>query len=135
MNKLMYDSCATADRTMRSVAPSCFAMDINYYENDSKCRPQLGIIGGTNVSHGERQLLVDVESNLQGRTYPATLCPSYQNGPAVDGLLRPVEYIKPVTHPAIDMVHKKHLPSCSTRLLSAPDWRAIGLGGGRGCPR
>ena len=50
-------------------------MDPIRYENCNKCRNELGLIGGTNVSH-IRGNLVDLETELRGQTRHASLCPS-----------------------------------------------------------
>ena len=71
---------------------------------------QLGVVGGTNVSHIHGNL-VDLENNLRGQTYPVTNCSQYKYSPPKGNTLQGKEYIKPITHPKID-TRLKHLDSC-----------------------
>ena len=50
------------------------------YENANKCRIDLGVVGGSNVSHIKGNL-VDLETDLRGQTRRTTKCPTrlYQN--------------------------------------------------------
>ena len=50
------------------------------YENCKKCRHELGIVGGSSVSHIQGNL-VDLETDLRGQTRRTTKCPTrlYQN--------------------------------------------------------
>ena len=45
------------------------------YENCNKCRMDLGVVGGTAVSHIKGNL-VDLETDLMGITRKASLCPT-----------------------------------------------------------
>jgi hypothetical protein len=108
MNRTRYDQCATVDYLKRSTTPFDYVTDIQRYEHTSKCRPDVGILAGTNVSHLQ-QAIVDVENNLQGRDRPVTRCPEYLFAP---GEASGHEYIKLVQHPEILEGAKKHLPSC-----------------------
>jgi hypothetical protein len=74
-NRLKYDSCAYEKKIKESVSPSHYMLDPIRFENCNKCRPEFGVVGGTNVSL-ERKNLVDVESDLRGQTRKASQCPS-----------------------------------------------------------
>ena len=50
-----------------------YLLDPVKYENYSKCRNQLGLVGGANVSHIKGNL-VDLESDLKGQTRRHSLC-------------------------------------------------------------
>ena len=45
------------------------------YENANKCRMDLGVVGGTAVSHIKGNL-VDLETDLRGQTRRTTKCPT-----------------------------------------------------------
>ena len=74
-NKLMYDQCAYQTRLGESMGTLEYMLDSSMYENVNRCRVDLGIVGGSNVSHIKGNL-VDLESDLFGVTRKATLCPS-----------------------------------------------------------
>lgn len=111
MNRLIYDTCAYTEQLNQSVSPLSYMLDPIKYEHCNKCRIELGLVGGTAVSHVSGSL-VDLENNLIGLDRPGTHCSSYKYTPVGPG--QPVqgkEYIKPVCHPAIDTT-MKHLRPC-----------------------
>jgi hypothetical protein len=111
MNRTIYDPCAYKQQVQESVAPIHYIMDPIRYENCNKCRMELGIVGGTAVSHVAGNL-VDLENDLRGANRPSTRCPSYKFQPPKEGEpLRGKEYIKPVCHPTID-TSMRHLKPC-----------------------
>lgn len=110
MNRTRYDSCSYNQELHQSVAPVSYVLDPIKYEHCNKCRVELGMIGGTAVSHISGNL-VDLENDLRGQNRPATKCPQYKYLPRDDGLLQGKEYIKPVCHPKID-TRPRHLPAC-----------------------
>lgn len=73
-NRLMYDTCEYKTKLNESVSPLNYMLDSSRYENCNKCRMDLGIIGGSNVSHIKGNL-VDLETDLFGITRKASLCP------------------------------------------------------------
>jgi hypothetical protein len=85
-------------------------MDPIKYEHASKCRMELGIVGGTAVSHVTGNM-IDLENDLRGANRPGTMCPSYQYLPGDGRTVQGKEYIKPVVHPVVD-TQMNHLPSC-----------------------
>ena len=111
MNKLMYDNCATTEAINQSVSPLHYMLDPIKYEHCNKCRIELGLVGGTAVSHVNGDL-VALENNLIGLDRPGTLCSSYKFTPPAPGApLQGREYIKPVCHPEID-TSMRHLRPC-----------------------
>jgi hypothetical protein len=109
-NRLRYDKCAYKQFLVQSVSPIEYSLDPIKYEHCNKCRMELGILGGTAVSHVTGNL-VDLENDLRGQTRPVTHCPEYKSQPIPGNTLESKEYIKCVQHPSIDLT-KKHLPSC-----------------------
>ena len=111
MNRLTYDCCAYSKALSESVAPLDYMMDTSKYEHCNKCRIELGVVGGTAVSHVSGNL-VDLENNLLGLDRPNTKCPSYKFLPPAPGQpLQGKEYITPVQHAPID-TNLRHLPAC-----------------------
>jgi hypothetical protein len=111
MNRLIYDSCAYSASLGESMAPVEYMLDLVAHEHCDKCRVDIGIVGGTNVSH-VNGTLVDIENDLKGINRPGTKCPSFNFLPSADGSLQGKEYIKPVCHPRIETGPVNHLPVC-----------------------
>lgn len=109
-NRLSYDECSYKQSLFQSVAPVNYTLDPIMFEHNNKCRMELGLVGGTNVSHIKGNL-IDLENNLRGQTRPATRCSQYKYTPNESSVLESKEYIKPVQHPKIDL-SKQHLNSC-----------------------
>lgn len=110
MNRLTYDTCAYNKALGESVAPLDYILDPVKYEHCDKCRIELGVVGGTAVSHVTGNL-VDLENNLFGIDRPNTHCPTYKHLPRADAVVQGKEYIKPVAHPSVSTV-PRHLQPC-----------------------
>lgn len=110
LNRLSYDACSYNQTLNQSVSPLHYVLDPIKYENCQKCRMELGIVGGTAVSHISGNL-VDLENDLRNQNRPNTHCANYKYTPPMDNILQGKEYIKPVQHPAID-TNMKHLLPC-----------------------
>ena len=74
-NRLIYDTCEYQTRLNESLNPLNYMLNPIRYENCNKCRMEFGTVGGTAVSH-IRGNLVDLETDLMGRTRKASLCPN-----------------------------------------------------------
>lgn len=109
-NRLSYDDCSYKANLSGSVSYLSYMLDPVRYEHCNKCRPEIGIVGGTSVSHVKGNL-VDLENNLFGIDRPNTHCPAYKWVPSSDGKVQGKEYVKPVQHPAVQ-TDMKHLKSC-----------------------
>jgi len=112
MNRTSYDACAYREDLAQSVNPLSYILDPIKYENCKKCRPELGVVGGTAVSHISGNL-VDLENNLRAGDRPYTRCDEYkyQGNPAGATFVQGKEYIKPVCYPKVDTT-MRHLKSC-----------------------
>jgi len=135
MDNLIYDTCAQKQQVTQSVSPLSYMLDPVKHQHGAKCRPQLGIVGGTAVSHVSSNL-VDLENNLRGMQHPATKCPSYKFSPA--NRYGGQEYIKPVRHPRVSADAMQHLPPCQFQtypeVYAAPPldaYAGCGSNGGR----
>ena len=74
-NRLIYDTCAYKHELSQSVGPLQYVLNPMKYENANKCRMDLGVVGGTAVSHIKGNL-VDLETDLRGQTRRTTKCPT-----------------------------------------------------------
>ena len=74
-NRLIYDEGAYKVNLNQSVGSYAYTLDPVKYENCNKCRMELGIVGGTSVSHIKGNL-VDLETELRGQNRNASLCPA-----------------------------------------------------------
>ena len=119
-NRLMYDTCAYKERIDESVSPLAYVTNPIKYENCNKCRMELGIVGGSNVSN-IRGNLVDLENDLRGQTRSLSQCPSRKYNPnnvcnnkmVVQGnnCGNPVEIdVTPMHLPPCQMIHYKPIP-------------------------
>lgn len=109
MNRLTYDSCAYREDLAQSVNPLEYILDPIRYQNCNKCRPELGTVGGTAVSHISGNL-VDLENDLRNQNRPNTHCDAYKFKPG-NSYIQGKEYIKPVQHPRVN-TDMQHLKSC-----------------------
>jgi hypothetical protein len=110
MNRLSDDTCAYQKDLEQSTSPLLYQLDPIKYENCNKCRNQLGLVGGTAVSH-VRGNLIDLENDLRNQNRPNTHCPSYKYQPPTGPYVQGKEYIKPVCHPKVDTT-MQHLRPC-----------------------
>ena len=74
-SNLKYDNFEYSKRLNESRSKLDFLLDPVKYENCNKCRMEFGIVGGTDVSQVKGNL-VDMENELYGLSYSASLCPS-----------------------------------------------------------
>jgi hypothetical protein len=106
-NRLSYDDCSYKQSLQQSVNPLNYTLNPMKFEHNNKCRMELGIVGGTNVSHNKSDL-VDVENELRGQTFPSTKCNANKYNP-FDNSNK--EYIKCSQYKPISP-EKEHLKSC-----------------------
>ncbi len=83
-NRLKYDACSYDKKVQESVSPLKYLMNPMRNEACNKCRPEFGIVGGTNVSISSKNL-VDVENDLRGQTRMNSNCPSMKYQPVCSG--------------------------------------------------
>jgi len=104
-NHLNTDSCTYKRILKENVSMLSYVMSPIRYEHQEKCRHELGLLGGTGVSHISGNL-VDLESELRGQTRYLTKCVTHQYTPLKVG--EPIKNDK--TEP-IDTT-PLHLPGC-----------------------
>jgi hypothetical protein len=108
-NRVMFDACEYKKKLQQSTGEIDFILDPIKYNHCGKCRPESLILGGTNVSHINGNL-VDLENSLRGMTYELTECPDYKTKP-LGNKWKGKSLIKPVEHPELDL-NMNHLPGC-----------------------
>ena len=72
-NRTRYDPCEYKQAVTQSTNPLAYMLYPAKFESASKCRNQLGLVGGNEVSN-VRGNLVDLESDLMGITRTAGRC-------------------------------------------------------------
>jgi len=105
-NRSKYDTCAYKYDLQTNVSTLDYVLSDIRYNNTNKCRHQLGLIGGTNVSHIKGNI-VDLESELRGQTRLLSKCQNNLYVPTNDNI------IKNDKTEAIDTT-MQHLPACQT---------------------
>ena len=103
------DSCNYKQSLSENVSQLSYLLDPIKFEHCSKCRHELGIVGGTAVGVPNGNM-VDLENNLMGIDRPNTRCPSYKYVPSETAIVQGKEYIKPVDHPSVDTTMKQLRP-------------------------
>jgi hypothetical protein len=104
-NRSTYDSCTYTRHLKENVSILTYLLSPFRFEHQDKCRHQLGIVGGTAVSHVQGNM-VDLESELRGQTRYLTKCTKHAPQPLVEGDLIVNDKTMPID------TSKKHLPSC-----------------------
>ena len=79
-NRLMYDSCAYSKKLTENGNILEYVLNPSKYYNCNRCRMQLGIVGGNDVSQIQGNL-VDLETELRGTTRHTSLCPTNKYQP------------------------------------------------------
>jgi len=113
-SRIIYDECAYKHALKQSVAPVSYMLNPVKYEHTGKCRPDKGIVGGTNVSHVKGNL-VDLESDLRGQTRKATKCAEDKYTPVEN----PIAFYDPFEHGnnhAAVLTTPMHLESCTKKM-------------------
>lgn len=114
----MYDTCAYNKTVNESVGPLAYILNPMKYENCSKCRHELGLVGGTDVSH-IRGNLVDLENDLRGSTRLNTKCPMKKYQPNNNNQ---IVINSTCGKKRIIDTRMEHLPSCQMI-----NYRSVGL--------
>lgn len=79
-NRTSYDQCAYKNYLGQSSEPLQYVLDPIKFNHCKPCRHELGLVGGTAVSHVSANL-VDLENELRGQTRPLTECPELKHTP------------------------------------------------------
>jgi hypothetical protein len=115
-NKLSYDNCQYKANLEANVSQLSYILDNNRFASCNKCFNNLGLVGGTAVSHVAGNL-VDLESNLIGIDREASKCPSMKYIPNNDNAALGADYYRPVCTNVVDTT-MKHLQPC--QIYSTP---------------
>lgn len=82
LNRTTYDTCAYKQYLGQSVSPLEYVLNPIKYNHCKQCRMELGIVGGTAVSHVNGNM-VDMENELRGQTRQLSECPDLKHQPKV----------------------------------------------------
>lgn len=106
---LKYDDFYYKRTLNQSVSSLDYLLDPVKYNNCNKCRNEFGLVGGTDVSQIEGNL-VDLENDLYGLTRSASLCPSKKFLPKCNE----IEYVPRGQCDGNTKIDTKliHLPAC-----------------------
>lgn len=104
-NHISDDSCTYARHLKENVSILSYIINPNRYEHENKCRHELGLVGGTAVSHIHGDL-VDLESELRGQTRYQTKCARRAAQPLEEGGVIHNDKTAPIS------TKKTHLPAC-----------------------
>lgn len=105
-NRTKYDNCSYKQNLQNNVSTLGYVLSPLKWEHNDKCRHQLGLVGGTSVSHIQGNM-VDLDSELRGQTRYISKCGGNLYVPTGDGIIK-----NDKTAP-ID-TNMKHLPSCQS---------------------
>ena len=83
-NRQGYDDCQYRRELKGTVNIFGYIVDPHRFENKNKCRHELGLVGGSTVSHVNANL-VDVDSELRGQTRYLTKCGDNMYRPPANG--------------------------------------------------
>lgn len=104
-NRLAYDNCRYARELNENTNIIKYVINPERFEHPNKCRPELGLIGGANVSQVKGNV-VDVESELLGITRNLSKCAISQVKPLDQSPIIMNDKTKPID------TTKRHLRSC-----------------------
>jgi len=110
-NRTIYDNCSYKQDLQENVSTLSYILSPYRYEHKDKCRNQLGLIGGTSVSHIKGNL-VDLDSELRGQTRIISKCQANSYVPTNDGIIKN-DKTEPIDTTML------HLPSCQTIMYRA----------------
>jgi hypothetical protein len=105
-NRTKYDTCSYKQNLQQSVSTLSYILSPMNFEHKDKCRHQLGLIGGTAVSHIKGNM-VDLDSELRGQTRYISKCGNNMYVPTDDGIIKN-DKTQPIDTTAL------HLPYCQS---------------------
>jgi hypothetical protein len=108
--RLHYDACDYKQDLNENVSVLGYVLDPVKYNHCTPCRPELGLVGGNNVSQVQGNL-VDLENNLFGIDRGFSRCDVTEFMPRPDGKVQGKDLYKDTKFPLVS-TNPKHLPSC-----------------------
>jgi hypothetical protein len=115
-NKLSYDACQYNTKLEKDVSVLNYTLDNTKFQHCNKCMNNLGLVGGTAVSHINGNL-VDLESNLIGIDREASKCPTMKYLPNAEDAAVGADYYHTRCTNVVDTT-KQHLKPC--QMYSTP---------------
>lgn len=110
-NREIYDTNNYKLQLQESVSTLDYILSPFRYEHNDKCRHQLGLLGGTDVSHIKGNI-VDLESDLRGQTRLLSKYGGSQYIPTNDNIITN-DKTAPIDTTML------HLPACQTIMYRA----------------
>lgn len=105
-NRSKYDNCSYKQNLQNNVSTLSYILSPMNWEHQDKCRHQLGLVGGTTVSHIQGNF-VDLDSELRGQTRYISKCGTNMYVPTDDGIIKN-DKTPPINTTSL------HLPACQT---------------------
>jgi len=125
-NRMAYDDCKYRRELRQNVSIFSHIVEPRRFEHTDKCRHELGLVGGTTVSHVKGSL-VDLDSELRGQTRYVSKCggnmytPPPPGEPIRNDKTAPIstapEHLKScqmIAYPAVPLPPKVEVPRCAT---------------------
>lgn len=126
-NRTRYDTCTYGRELRENVSILSYILQRDRYEHVKKCRHELGLVGGTAVSHVAGNL-VDLESDLRGQTRVLSHCTTTKAKPLepgasilndrtepIDTRLKHLPACQMISYRAVPLPPAMHRPSCPSR--------------------
>lgn len=105
-NRTKYDTCSYKQNLQENVSTLSYILSPINWEHNDKCRHQLGLVGGTSVSHIKGNM-VDLDSELRGQTRYISKCGANLYVPTDDGIIKN-DKTSPIDTTML------HLPTCQS---------------------
>lgn len=105
-NRTKYDNCSYKQNLQNNVSTLSYILSPMNWEHNDKCRHQLGLVGGTSVSHIQGNF-VDLDSELRGQTRYISKCGTNMYVPTNDGIIKN-DKTPPINTSSL------HLPACQS---------------------
>lgn len=105
-NRTKYDNCSYKQNLQNNVSTLSYILSPMNWEHKDKCRHQLGLVGGTAVSHIQGNF-VDLDSELRGQTRYISKCGTNLYVPTDDGIIKN-DKTAPIDTTSL------HLPACQS---------------------
>ena len=105
-NRSKYDNCSYKQNLQNNVSTLSYILSPINWEHQDKCRHQLGLVGGSSVSHIQGNM-VDLESELRGQTRYVSKCGTNMYVPTEDGIIKN-DKTEPIN------TNTLHLPACQS---------------------
>jgi hypothetical protein len=112
LTRLSYDECAYNKALKQSTSPLNYMLYPGKFYNCSKCRIELGQVGGNNVSLYNGNL-VDLESNLMGIDNKTNKCNKVVRNPLENAKLNNLNNCQLVNYRSLPEIKGSNISTCN----------------------